>query len=82
MTDPIEPKYREWMNDFARSIDKFLNGDAATKRTGFVVLMFDFGDNSRMNYISNAQREDMLPALRELLAHFEGRAHTPPKGTQ
>jgi len=42
---------------------------------GFVVLMFDWGDKGRMNYISNANRDDMRAALRELLARMEGRYH-------
>jgi hypothetical protein len=42
---------------------------------GFVVLMFDWGDHSRVNYISNARRDAMLVALKELVARMEGHYH-------
>lgn len=34
---------------------------------GFVLLMFDFGKNGNMFYISDAQREDVLNAMREFV---------------
>ena len=41
---------------------------------GFALLIFGTGkSDGRMNYISNSNREDMLAALHELLARFEGR---------
>jgi hypothetical protein len=36
----------------------------------------------RMNYISNANREDMVVALKEFIAASEGRAHDAPGSTQ
>lgn len=80
---PIESAYRRQMNALAAILDDSLNGDAEPKKTGFVLLMFDFGEptsSSRMNYISNAERKDMLVALRELLANFEGRMMPDAKG--
>lgn len=74
MTDPIEPQYRAEMNDIASLLDDALNGDQRPRKTGFVLLMFEFGADKRMNYISNAERADMLSALKELVANFEGRA--------
>ena len=35
-----------------------------------------------MNYISNAQRDDMLTAMREFIATSENRAFDAPKGAQ
>jgi hypothetical protein len=40
---------------------------------GFALLIFPFNEGGgRMNYISNAPREDMLVALKELVARMEG----------
>jgi hypothetical protein len=71
---PIEQKYRETMKDLANFIDAAFNGPVAKKdrKTGFVLLTFDFGDKGHCNYISNANREDVVVLLREQLRHFEG----------
>ncbi len=79
----IEARHREQMNDIANLLDDALNGKDRPRKTGFVLLMFDFGEptpRSRMNYISNAERADMLVALHELLANFEGRMMPDTKG--
>lgn len=34
---------------------------------GFALLLFDMGEEGNMAYVSDARREDMLKALRELL---------------
>jgi hypothetical protein len=34
---------------------------------GFVLLMFDFGENGNMFYISDAQRDDVLKAMQEFI---------------
>jgi hypothetical protein len=49
--------------------------DTLPEGYGFTLLMFKFGegDDKRMNYLSNAPREDMIAALKELIANFEGR---------
>lgn len=73
MIDPIEPKYKTTMNDIAHILDDILNGDTRPKTHGFVLLMFEFGHDKNMNYISNADRQDMISALKELVARFEGR---------
>jgi hypothetical protein len=71
---PIEPSRVAEMRVLARAIDELLNGDTKPKANGFVLLMFDMNSpDGRMNYISNANRDDMLCALKELIANFEGR---------
>lgn len=41
--------------------------------TGFALLIFDFGEGGNLSYISNAQREDMLRAMREFIdKHMDG----------
>jgi hypothetical protein len=70
---PIDPAYREKMNQLARMLDGFFNGPVGgTKLTGFVLMIFPFGDDSgRCNYISNAERPDVVRMLKEQLRHFE-----------
>ena len=71
---PIESKYQEGMNKLGAFIDKYLNGEERPRKTGFALMIFDFGPDERMNYLSNASREDMIAALKELVATLEGRA--------
>jgi hypothetical protein len=63
------------MQRLARVIDEILNGDE--KGTiGFALLVFPFGgpEGQRTNWVSNGQRKDMLVALKEIIARFEGQA--------
>jgi hypothetical protein len=71
---PIEQKYQEQMKGLARAIDEAFNGKTKghDRKTGFVLLTFDFGDKGRCNYISNADRKDVIVLLKEQLARFEG----------
>lgn len=74
---PIEPVLRALMNDIGRMIGGALK--EAVKSTGeeygFALLMFGCkGDeSSRMNYIANVDRADMLAAMKEFIARNEGR---------
>jgi hypothetical protein len=77
---PIEDKHLVEMNELARSLDERFNGPLRGKHRpfGFVLLVFDYGEPKagRMNYISNgADRGDIVVALKELVANFEGRVH-------
>jgi hypothetical protein len=72
---PIEERHRAMMRGLATVLDQIFNGDdlGAAKKTGFVVMVFPFNNNSgRCNYISNADRADVVTLLREQLAYFEG----------
>jgi len=71
---PIEQKYRQQMNALAGFLDEHFNGASKgnARKTGFVLLVFDFGDKGRANYISNANRADVVTLLKEQLARFEG----------
>lgn len=71
---PIEDDKREKMQGLAVFLDKYFNGDreGLARTIGFVLMAFDFGTPARMNYISNTSRKDVVVALREQLAHFEG----------
>jgi hypothetical protein len=37
---------------------------------GFSLLVFTFGEGGNMFYASNAQRQDMIKAMREFIAKF------------
>jgi hypothetical protein len=87
MTDPIEQRYRDKMNRLARALNEYFNGDVpnSQRTTGFVLLVFPFGSvpsRDRINYISNAERSDMITALKEIVARFEGRMMEPPTRPQ
>lgn len=71
MTSPIQKEYVESMNALAHGIAAILGPDA-----GFALLVFPFGEKpeGRVNYISNADRKDMLVAMREFIARAEGQA--------
>jgi hypothetical protein len=75
---PIEPQYHEMMNNLARAIDEMFNGELRGKdrKTGFVMIVFEFGDTGRANYISNAERADVVTLLKEQIARFEGQPET------
>lgn len=72
---PIEPQYKEMMEDLARAIDRFFNGklEGSDRQTGFVLLVFPFNEKGgRCNYISNgADRHDILKLLREQANRFD-----------
>lgn len=71
--EPIEPKMHRLMNDIGHIIAKAIK-DCDTNY-GFALLVFPFGHGAdhRINYISNANREDMLATMKEFIARVEGR---------
>lgn len=75
---PIQKEYLEKMNQLARLIDKYFNGEAkgSNRKTGFVLLAFKYGmpnDDSRCNFISNgASRKDIVVLFKEMITRFEG----------
>lgn len=64
----------EILRALASGIDSALNAGAKPKANGFVLLVMPFGgpDGARTNYISNAERKDVLVMLKEVVARFEG----------
>jgi hypothetical protein len=72
---PIEKAYEQKMNELAMFIDKYFNDDFNDKKIGFCLMVFPFeGFNGRANYISNAQRSDIVTLLKEQIKRFEGMA--------
>lgn len=78
--DPIDPKYLADMNELARILDHGFNPDGK-KKVGFALLTYKFSENIKgtgsVNYIGNGRREDVLAALKELVARWEGRYDGP-----
>lgn len=80
---PIEERVRYQANAIAATLDDFLNGEKQPdkkreRKVGFGVLIFEFGkiEAGRMNWISNAERADMIVALKEMVAQLEGRVQS------
>ncbi len=67
----------EIMRAMAASLDAVLNGNTRPKKHGFVLLVFPFDgpEGQRTNYVSNGKREDIVVALKEIVARFEGQPH-------
>jgi hypothetical protein len=65
---PIEERHRGKMRILAEALDLIFNEDG-TKETAFCLLVAPFGEDpdGRVNYISNAQRKDMLDMMRAYL---------------
>lgn len=74
--EPIEPQYVGQMKAMAQAVDEFLNGEPSLDRVskhGFIIMMFPFDSHEgRCNYISNANRDDVVILLKEQLARFQG----------
>jgi len=72
---PIDPEYRELMNEVVGQLDELFNGQRGGKgrKTGFVLLVFPFGEKEgRCNYVSNgAGREDVEKLLYEQAERFK-----------
>jgi hypothetical protein len=72
MDDPIRPELRDEMQGVAKAI-----ADSLPAGYGFTLLVFDMGTPTGfMNYISNAERESMVVAMKEFIARSEGRMPT------
>jgi len=74
---PIQPEFLKLMNALAATIDEVFNGKAkgAGRKTGFVLLVFPFDEvegKNRCNYISNADRKDVVTMLKQQVRRFEG----------
>jgi|SRR5215831_5236909 len=82
---PIERVLVKLMNDIGHILDGALKEHTAKhtdEKYGFALFMFGLTGNesSRMNYVANVNREDMLAGLKEFIARAEGRYEGPHKG--
>jgi len=62
------------MNDIGNIIGRVIQEQVnkGDEKYGFALFMFDFKPG-RISYISNADRQDMLAAIKEFIAKSEGR---------
>lgn len=67
---PIEEHIRELMQQIGAIL--LLAIQETNANYGFALLMFEYGAEGRMNYISSASRRDMVAALKEFIAKNEG----------
>ncbi|TCM56196.1 hypothetical protein C8J36_103568 [Rhizobium sp. PP-F2F-G48] len=65
---------KNMMQSMASALDDVLNEKGKPKKNGFVLLVFPFdgAEGQRTNYVSNGQRQDIVVALKEIIARFEG----------
>ena len=82
---PLEAAYVEQMNAIAGALDEVFNEGLKHphKKTGFVLLVFPYGDSfdGRSNFISNgADRKDLIVLFKELLARFQGQPEMTGRG--
>ena len=72
-----DAKVRRDLQALARHVDRQL-----PYGWGFVVLAFPFGAGGRMNYVANAEREDVVRAMYEFIEASKGQwgEHEPPLG--
>ena len=63
-----QEKVKNKMKEIARMVDNEL-----PENFGFVVLAFPFGENeqNRLQYVANAQREDVINAMKEFIQKTE-----------
>ena len=69
---PIEPHHYQAMLGLGQAIKELFPD------RGWCILMFDWQQPNRMNYLSNARRQDMIAALKEFIARAEGHYSEPP----
>jgi hypothetical protein len=68
------------LNTLATRIGKVV-GEATPDDVGFALFFFNYGPGN-MAGVSNADREDLLAALKEYIAAAEGRSHLGPSKPQ
>jgi len=72
MSEPIDSESVYVMNSLAKFINEALNGVSPQfKKFGFTLLVFKFGDNVKVNYISSAKRKAMIDTLKSVIARLE-----------
>lgn len=61
----------------ADALNRLFNGDASEPKTGFCLLVFGFDRPGIANYLSNADRDSMVQALRETADRIERQQDNP-----
>jgi hypothetical protein len=66
MSDRRLEHLEETARGIGGTIGRVLDDVYGPKQVGFCLIVFDFGEGGWSTYVSNAQPEDMIAALREL----------------
>lgn len=80
----VTVEQREKLEEIARLIAQRIGSAVEAtnlefdKKIGFAVLLFTMGEKGFMTYVSNAQRADMILALREQADTLERKLESPP----
>ena len=69
MADPLRPEVAKEMKHIGMAIANELPDGF-----GFALFVFDFNEKGHISYMSNAQRPDMLRALKEFIGNAEADA--------
>ena len=71
----IETKHYKQMNELAKMLDETFNGKnkGKNRKYGFMLSVFPFGniEGGRFNYISNADKKNIVTLLKEMVVKFE-----------
>lgn len=74
---PIPPDFRETLNALAEVLDDYFNpslpGLPRQRKVGFFLTCFNFDDQGRFNYISNADKLDVKRMMLDIAARIEAR---------
>ena len=65
MTIPLED-----LEQGGRELAETIQG-ALPPEVGFLLCLFDFGDGGNLTWLTNAEREDMIVTLKELIGKLE-----------
>lgn len=68
--EPVDPRVYEYMKGIMELLCENLPSGH-----GITLLIFNYGNHGRMNYMSTAKREDMIASMKEFIAKNEGRYH-------
>jgi len=71
---------RQQLETEARTLMGYLEHKFGRQKVGLMLLVFEFGDQGNLAYISNAQREDMIAVVEEWLARTKAGLATDPPG--
>lgn len=66
----------KFMDALGGAIDDVLK-EKCHKRMGFALFVFEFNEPGITNYISNAERESMIEALKETIERLENNEDIP-----
>ncbi len=64
-------KQEEKLRGIANALDEILEHQIYGQRMGFFLSVFEFNKEGSADYISNAEREDAIKALRETADRLE-----------